>query len=213
MTHSSAKTQSSPKANTILDQTVRRFNDLPKGLLEPETVNCSFATAWEPRPENAGVWEEARAWGKAPDSNLWIHGPKGVGKTHMARCILMRLLMRKWGVVESSARKVAKTALLFSEGPNWQIWQDCRFWLLDDIDKAEWNNQRLEGLWELINARASAGHKTIITCNMGPGAFADLLGAQETNNNTIVSSMLDRLKPLSPLKLTGKSLRKQEGRK
>jgi len=169
----------------------------------------AFCTADTPPEANAVVWAKARAWDFR--HNVYLYGPVGTGKTHMAKCLLTKAQdagLTRWNV---SARRMVKTAALFQEGSAWM--ETCRadVLLLDDVDKPRWTEDGLAALWELLDVRVAAKRKTIVTANMAPDKLRAYLRQRAPDNHSLVDAALDRMKPVIVLALTGASLRRMEG--
>lgn len=192
---------------------LQRFNALKRrGLLTEEFRAASFrvSAAWV-EALNPFAWSQCREWrGK---ENLYIHGPTGVGKSYLARCCLKRVFQRGCNVAEVSARAFCKASDTFSEG-QFAAWKGSPALLLDDIDKARWTEERVGAFWELMDARASARRRTIVTGNVSPvelrAVLKASLGRGAVENATAADAALERLRPCVTIHLTGKSLRGRE---
>ena len=79
--------------------------------------------------------------------------------------------------------------------------------LIDDIDKVFWKEREIEGLWEILNIRSDRGAKTIITSNIHPKEFRDLIAQGCGGNQTRAESLIQRLHPCLILEYQGESLR------
>lgn len=201
-----------------LDQAARtarlrtRFEALQvRGLVGPELRRVCFrksdALVEALNPE---AWAAARRWRE--QRNLYVFGPTGVGKSFLARCCLHRAFQHGREVAEVSARRFTKVSDTFAEGRGlFNAWKEATVLLLDDIDKAMWNPDRVGALWELLDARASARRRTLVTGNVSPPELAQILHASNTGaglrNEATVDATLERLRPCETLRLDGESLR------
>lgn len=186
---------------------------LRQGEVGPELRRCAFRnSAPEVEGLNPEAWAAARGWrGKR---NLYVYGPTGVGKSFLARCCLNWAFQQGRTVAEVSGRRFAKVSDTFAEGRGlFRAWKEARVLLLDDIDKAVWNADRVGALWELLDARASARRHTLVTGNVNPAELQALLHASNTGpgvrNESIVDATLERLRPCETLRLSGETLREK----
>lgn len=142
------------------------------------------------------------------DTSMFFWGKFGTGKTYQARCILNEAMKRGWRVIDIGAIRLAK--MLRHQYNQDQLVEYCKQFsvvLIDDIDKAVWGPREVEGLWDILNTRADRKLKTIITSNVHPKEFADMIAAGAGGNQTIAHSMWQRLMPCLVLEFTGESLR------
>lgn len=163
---------------------------------------------------NPDGWEKSDAW-KA-DCNVYIFGPVGVGKTYMANLMLRRVLKglgnyraynRSISII--SARRFCKVTDRFDEGKEVlpQL-LSASILLFDDLDKGNWNAERLGALWELLDARSAAKRFTIITANVSARDIREVLRASTGGNTSLADATLDRMKPCLTIELAGSSQRK-----
>jgi len=191
-----------------------RFEDLlRRGHVGQELRRCAFRNS-DPQVEalNPTAWAAVRRWrGKR---NLYVYGPTGVGKSFLARCCLNWSFQQGLTVADVSGRRFAKVSDTFAEGRGlFNAWKEATVLLLDDIDKAVWNADRVGALWELLDTRASARRHTLVTGNVSPAELLELLHASNTGpgvrNESIVDATLERLRPCETLRLHGESLRER----
>ena len=177
------------------------------GLLTYATTQTTFGTSESPGP-NFGAWETARKWGDGRSLYLW--GPSGVGKSHLARCLIMRGLWE--GVTVAEVTAATFTAARYDEVRNlFPALVSARLLLLDDLDKGAWNERALSSLWELLDRRSTARYRRIIvTSNLEPGALAKAWTKAAAANESTAQGITDRLLPMTVLGLTGPSWRGRE---
>lgn len=155
---------------------------------------------------NAQAWAAARAYKRA-DGNLWLWGPPGCGKTHIALCIAFKAARLGFQPAHISARRFVVAMQQFDAGRvDLERWQRCALLSVDDLDKMNISENNLSGLWELFDARANRQLPTIITTNLDRPSLRQLW-TQRTANETLVSATLDRLKPCTIIEMTGQSNR------
>lgn len=155
---------------------------------------------------NPDAYQIARDWNR--ESNVYIHGPVGTGKTHLGY-LLLRKRFRKFeacGVV--SARRFCKVSDRFDEGNGlWRKWAELDVLMIDDLDKANWTSERLGALWEILDRRRFHNRKTIITSNVPVADLRKALREATPTNQSLADAALDRLKPCTTIELRGTSLR------
>ena len=178
--------------------------DLPEGF-----PNIASDPAIE--DGNSESWAKARDW--EADKNVYIYGPVGTGKTWMSHILLQNAFIGTQfrhgcsvGVV--SARQFCKVTDRYDDKGRLKAWSQCKVLLLDDLDKGNWNTERLGALWDLLDYRNTHSSFTIITANVSPVALREVLREAAPNNRSMADSCFDRLKPCLTIELKGKSLRK-----
>ena len=75
------------------------------------------------------------------------------------------------------------------------------------IDKATFDPKVVDGLWDILNDRSKNRRKTIITANLHPKEFLDMITAGTGGNVTKAESLIQRLHPTLVLEFRGESFR------
>ncbi len=190
-----------------------RYNSLyARGLLRENFPDAGFQKSTpEIEALNTEAWRAAKDW--KGDSNIYLFGPVGCGKSFLALSILKRVFCATKGrdVAEIAARRFAKLSDRFDEGRGMlSELTKVNILLIDDLDKAIWDPERLAALWEILDDRMVGNRRTIITANVAPLQLREMLRAQSPGNQSLADAALDRLKPCLTLELKGKSLRSAE---
>lgn len=177
------------------------------GLIAPATATTRFDGSLDPPPHNSEAWEAAIAWRR--DVNVYLHGPCGVGKSHLARCMLYEAMGDGLRIGEVSGHSVASASAYKPEQVDALAWPDVL--LIDDIDKGAWGAQGIVILREALDRREQARRRTILTANADKRELMQYLTRRAGENKSLVPAALDRLntpagRPLT-LHLTGRSLR------
>lgn len=177
------------------------------GLIAPATATTRFDGSLDPPPHNREAWEAALTWKR--DVNVYLHGPCGVGKSHLARCMLYKAMGDWLRVGEVSGHAVASASAYKPEQVDALAWPDVL--LIDDIDKGAWGPQGIVILREALDRREQARRRTILTSNADKRELMQFLTRHAGENKSLVPAALDRLntpagRPLT-LHLTGRSLR------
>jgi len=207
------KIQAQEKERKVQELQLRCNEAIEADLLTEQFRTASFSeSSKEIEAGNPEAWKSARKW--TGRDNLYICGGVGTGKTFMALCALRWHFDAGRTVAEVTARRFTKVIDRFDEGRGMlAAWKKADVLLLDDIDKAQWTLDRIDGLWDLLNARMSAGRRSILTGNVSLPALVTLMreNARNTNSSTIstarVDAALERLKPVTVIEMTGGSLR------
>lgn len=189
---------------------MRKYGDLQgRGLLRENFIQSGFnKSTQEIEALNSEAWEAAKDWNG--DSNIYLYGPVGCGKSFLALSILKKVFCVTKGrdVAEIAARRFAKLSDRFDEGRGiLAVLSKVNMLLIDDLDKAIWDPERLAALWEILDDRMVGNRRTVITANVAPLQLREILRAQSPGNQSLADAALDRLKPCLTLELKGKSLR------
>lgn len=178
------------------------------GLLAHGTSDISFETSKTPHEANMGAWEAAQRW--EADQNLYFWGPPGTGKSHLARCVLMRALGAGRSVGEITASRFCIAAVSYEGRGVLPRLSAPEVVLLDDLDKGLWSPRTLVALWELLDRRAMGRRRTLITANLAPPAMLEVWRNAAPENVSIAQGISDRLLPMGVWNLTGPSMRGRE---
>ncbi|MFP4501186.1 MAG: hypothetical protein ACLFTT_09325 [Candidatus Hydrogenedentota bacterium] len=156
--------------------------------------------------DNRNAIQAAREWLTGGGRGLWLHGPPGTGKSFLGRTLLgehygenARLIAevsaprflrvsRDWESGELALSRLARVDLL----------------LVDDLDKARWNDSGLASLWRLCDDRCEGRRRSIVTSNVPARVLIQRCAGDLLENWT---AAVDRLKPLTTVKLDGPSRR------
>jgi len=158
--------------------------------------------------DNTGAWALGR---KGFSGNLWLHGDRGTGKTHLARCILKRELMEGYTVSELKAMTIENAARELHTEKVLDRYTKTRWLLIDDLDKLAATERSMLALFNLLDKRYENKGRLLITSN---ASLHDTKRAWQSamdviKNTTLVPALLDRIHPVIAEKMTGTSLRKE----
>jgi DNA replication protein DnaC len=174
-------------------------------------TEATFAPSRMPRmmeKECAAAIAQAREWnGK---SNVYIHGKIGCGKTHLARrllCHARRSIKGVFSIGEISAYDFTR-AIFDKKSAMLDVTKSVHVLLIDDMDKAPWNEFTLCELKGVLDKRSDKKLPTILTSNWNAsGIINDFLLPRCPENHSLVHSIFDRLKPVVKIHVSGESLR------
>jgi DNA replication protein DnaC len=181
------------------------------GLITAATCKAAFAWSWpEYEQGNQEAWDYCRAKQKPSEierESLVLYGSPGTGKSHLARCLLVRAVWRGLTAGDTNARHLIRA------GKSWKsdhldAWKRCDLLLIDDIDKADWRQgDALEILWETLDARTNANRRTIVTSNMAPADLKAYLKEHRQLNGSLADAAFERLRPYKAFEFKGDSVR------
>jgi len=166
-----------------------RMIALPSGLTAGAAAGMRLDRWRVERPEqrrvlsDAGDWYFAWLYGQlgAGQEWLYLHGPFGTGKTHIAVGLVYEMVVGStWApgvAVLNWATHIEQALEQMNSGRNdadreISAARDADVLLLDDLDKADGSRFTLRRVYSLIDARLMAGRTTLITANR---PMADLL--------------------------------------
>lgn len=177
-----------------------------EGLLPTSARACTFADS-SPAIEdrNRELFNKARL----SKTNLWVAGAPGTGKTFLARCVANKALDEYLSAAETTGIAINDLGQQFQHDKQTRPFLDVSVLILDDLDKPQWTNRGVELLWQILNHRMEAKKRVIVTSNTKPAEWRQLM-AQYGHQSGTISSLIERLKPMQGLELSGASLRQKE---
>jgi DNA replication protein DnaC len=189
----------------------------------------SYAKPWtQAEKQNPAHWKFAREWNLKDFSasrNLWLWGPEGVGKTALARYLLMRAYLgrydseeRLWvegtphiAEVQASDFELAFVRMTAKEKARLQRLCAVDFLLIDDMANVAWRQWSLMKLWQVVHFRYERRLRTFFTCSMQAAALHDVFVNAWEENAGFAMQLLRRIRPYWELQFTGESLRLLHG--
>ncbi len=147
-------------------------------------------------------------------NGLFISGPPGVGKTHLAAGIANELLSQGKSVIcmtmidllERIKRTFNKTGA--DEGEVLRVYRTVPLLIIDDIGKEPPTEWAISTVYNIINSRYEGYLPTIATTNYDPGALIARMTPRTTGDSTTARATIDRLLEMcNGISLTGKSWR------
>lgn len=149
---------------------------------------------------------------KQPNNNadpgrngLFITGPKGTGKTHLAAAIANQLMQEGTGVIcmtmidlldrikETYAQRGQWEA---SEGDVLNTYKEVPLLIIDDMGKEPPTEWAVSKIYAIINARYEAFLPTIVTTNYTDSELVRRLTPQGTGDSTTADATIDRLREM-----------------
>jgi DNA replication protein DnaC len=151
------------------------------------------------------AWEAVRGWDRS--KNLFIWGPRGVGKSSAAKYALGRAVLDGWEVAHMPCTKIER-----------EMWQAARtdvlekcnradLLMIDDLTNAPWTPRGIGVLRDLLDVQHENGARVIVTSNHSPQDAQRMLC--KAADAGYVESMLDRLHPVTVCEMRGNSYRKE----
>lgn len=181
-----------------------------QGLIPFEAKECTFQNSdAEYESKNAEVWKGFRNR-HILDTNKWICGPPGVGKTYLSRCVLNRYLFNKQSAIEVSAFTINQGKLIQERERFFNQIVDAVILLLEDVDKITWTASGLNTLYAIVNARSEKQQRMIITSNVTPERFSAYMKTQPIANISVVAAMMERFLPMKRVEMLGQSIRREK---
>ena len=143
----------------------RSLNSAPSSLLVPFLVV----------PENRFAFEAVSSIGDGPPRNIFLHGPSGVGKSHLARHAVRLFLAREPAarVRHLTAGEYAAEFAEASAGKMVPLFQsstrDVDLFVLEDVQILDRRNETQIQVLALMNDLAAAGCHCLWTSRLSPG--------------------------------------------
>ena len=190
----------------------------------------TFGT-FQPTRDNQKAFRVCKAYAdtfreKLPKNNpepgrngLFITGPKGTGKTHLAAAIANQLMQQGTAVIcmtmidlldrikqtyEQSRQYGGET----SEGSVLSTYKTVPLLVIDDMGKEPATEWAVSKVYAIINARYEAYMPTIITTNYSDADLVRRLTPKDTGDPTTADATIDRLREMcAAIVTTGESWR------
>ena len=168
-----------------------------------------YADAFESLLPSPGSPEPGR-------NGLFIAGPPGTGKTHLAAAIANDLIHKGRPVICMTMidlleriKRTYNTAGT-DEGSVLKIYKTVPLLIIDDIGKEPPTEWAISTIYNIINGRYEAYLPTIITTNYDTDALIQRMTPRDTRDDTTAKATLDRLMEMCRgVNLTGDSWRRR----
>ena len=150
--------------------------------------------------------EKMPAKDRDPGRNgLFITGPKGTGKTHLAAAIANQIMQEGTGVIcmtmidlldrikETFAQRRTGEA---TEGDILTTYKEVPLLIIDDMGKEPPTEWAVAKIYAIINARYEAYLPTIVTTNYTDSELVRRLTPKDTGDQTTADATIDRLREM-----------------
>lgn len=150
-------------------------------------------------------------------NGLFITGPKGTGKTHLAAaianqimqtgtavvCMTMIDLLEKIKATYETNRQYGQT-----EANVLRTYKEVPLLIIDDMGKEPATEWAVSKIYAIINARYEAYLPTIVTTNYSDGELVQRLTPKDSGDSTTADATIDRLREMcAGIVTTGESWR------
>lgn len=151
-------------------------------------------------------------------NGLFICGPKGTGKTHLAAAIANQLIHKGTPVIcmtmidllQRIKRTFARYDGIVDEGDVLSIYKTVPLLVIDDMGKEPPTEWAVSTIYNIINGRYEAYMPTIITTNYDDKALVERMTPQATRDSITAEATIDRLMEMCKgIVLTGPSWRQR----
>ena len=150
-------------------------------------------------------------------NGLFITGPKGTGKTHLAAAIANRIMQEGTAVVcMTMIDLLDRIKQTFEQQQKWgasessvlKTYKDVPLLIIDDMGKEPATEWAVSKIYAIINARYEAYLPTIITTNYTDAELVRRLTPKDTGDSTTADATIDRLREMcAAIVTTGDSWR------
>lgn len=188
----------------------------------------TFAT-FEQTPDNLRALKICKAYAdnfreRLPQNNpdpgrngLFITGPKGTGKTHLATAIANQLMQEGTAVVCMTMidllERIKQTYERYSQaGDNesdvLELYKTVPLLIIDDMGKEPATDWAVSKIYAIINARYEAYMPVVVTTNYTDDELVNRLTPKDTRDDTTADATIDRLREMCiGIATTGESWR------
>lgn len=171
------------KERKIKDKLLENFNKY--SMINKDLINASFRTYHGKNQQQAYAKRLAMRYveifDKEESKNISFHGGVGVGKSHLAKCIVDGVIEKGctavFITVPTLLRKIRATFdkdADLSEDKLFRVLENVDLLVLDDLGTEKSTDWSQEKLFDLINARQ--GMSTVYTSNYSPEHLRDIIG-------------------------------------
>jgi DNA replication protein DnaC len=174
------------RESTAMGRRIRRASFEAQATLE------GFDFAASPKLPAAQIRDLAALRWLGAGESVILHGPVGVGKSHVAQA-LGHLVVRQGGEVRFA--KANRALATMAGGHADRTYDRClgelvrpAVLILDDFAMPEHTAGQADDLYDLVTTRAAAGRSLILTSNRSPADWYPLFP-----NPVVAESLLDRL--------------------
>jgi DNA replication protein DnaC len=183
-----------------------------QACFESDKRLCDYNFTANPTLDKSMVLEMATCRFVEERENWLLHGPTGVGKSHIATAIGREAIRRGHSVLNCSTHRLLSDLFAARADGSYQRKMNrlaaVNLLILDDFGLRPTANDGGENLYEIIHRRYERG-SILLTSNRDPSEWADLFG-----DNLLASAALDRLTHHARItEVTGESYRQRERRK
>jgi DNA replication protein DnaC len=180
-----------------------------QACFESDKHLADYNFAANPTLDKSMVLEMATCRFVAERENWLLHGPTGVGKSHLATAVGREAIRKGYSVLNCSTHKLLSDLFAARADGSYQRKMNrlagVHLLILDDFGLRPTANDGGENLYEIIHRRYERG-AILLTSNRDPSEWADLFG-----DNLLASAALDRLTHHARITaITGESYRQRE---
>lgn len=138
-------------------------------------------------------------------NGLFITGPKGTGKTHMAAAIANQLMQEGTGVIcMTMIDLLDRIKQTFAQRRQWEAsegdvlntYKEVPLLIIDDMGKEPPTEWAVSKIYAIINARYEAYLPTIVTTNYSDSELVKRLTPKDTGDYTTADATIDRLREM-----------------
>lgn len=213
----------------------KRMRERVQRIVGDSGINARFLRrtfdTYQTTPENQRALKVCKQYAdtfkdKLPRNNpdpgrngLFITGPKGTGKTHLAVAIANQLMQEGIAVIcmtmidlldriKRTYEQSKKNGEELSEGNLLNTYKSAPLLIIDDMGKEPATEWAVSKIYAIINARYEAYMPTIITTNYTDSELVKRLTPKESGDPTTADATIDRLREMcAGIVMTGDSWR------